>query len=84
MILQTVLFPDPFDKPLVARFDQSHTSSDGNDAEHLADDPIHKLLLGRDPLTGDLLLQRRHRIRPVPTESQNRTRNPTPVCTPPT
>ena len=38
----------------------------------------------REPLTGDLLLQRRHRIRPVPTESQNRTRNPTPVCTPPT
>ena len=25
---------------------------DGNDADHLADDPIHKLLLGRDPVTG--------------------------------
>ena len=25
---------------------------DGNDAEHLADDPIHKLLLGRDPVAG--------------------------------
>ena len=25
---------------------------DGNDAEHLADDPVHKLLLGRDPVTG--------------------------------
>ena len=28
---------------------------DGNDAEHLADDPIHKLLLGRDPVTGNPL-----------------------------
>ena len=26
---------------------------DGNDADRLADDPIHKLLLGRDPVTGD-------------------------------
>ena len=25
---------------------------DGNDAAHLADDPIHKLLLGRDPVAG--------------------------------
>ena len=25
---------------------------DGNDADHLADDPIHKLLLGRDPAGG--------------------------------
>ena len=25
---------------------------DGNDADHLADDPIHKLLLDRDPLAG--------------------------------
>ena len=25
---------------------------DGNDADHLADDPIHKLLLGRDPVSG--------------------------------
>ena len=105
---KTVLFPNLFDKPLLARFDQPHTSSDGarycsrrrrrctglvagfvrclvdrreprkvrhtladllnqrifgiacghpdgNDADHLADDPIHKLLLGRDPLTGDAL-----------------------------
>ena len=28
---------------------------DGNDAEHLADDPIHKLLLDRDPVTGEPL-----------------------------
>ncbi len=103
---RTVLFPDDlFDAPLLARFEQSHTSSDGgavllkaaekvyglvagflrclvdrrepgkvwhtlagllgqrifgiacghpygNDAEHLADDPIHKLLLGRDPVAG--------------------------------
>ena len=105
MISQTVLFPNLFAKPLLARFDQPHTSSDGgavllkaaekvyglvagfvrclvdrrepgkvrhtladllgqrifgiacghpdgNDAEHLAADPIHKLLLGRDPVAG--------------------------------
>ena len=104
-IPQTVLFPDLFDKPLVATFDQQHASSDGgavllkaaeqqygliegfaeclvddrqpgkvrhalgdllgqrifgiacghpdaNDAARLADDPIHKLLLGRDPVAG--------------------------------
>ena len=28
---------------------------DGNDADRLGDDPIHKLLLGRDPVTGDAL-----------------------------
>ena len=104
-IPQTVLFPELFDKPLVAMFDQPHASSDGgavllkaaerryglidgfarclidvrapgkvrhtledllaqrifglacgypdaNDADRLADDPIHKLLLGRDPIEG--------------------------------
>lgn len=107
-IPQTVLFPDLFNKPLIATFDQPHASSDGgaillnaaerryglidgfarclvddrapgkvrhtlrdllaqrifalacghpdaNDADRLADDPIHKLLLGRDPLVGDPL-----------------------------
>ncbi len=107
-IPQTVLFPDLFDKPLVATFDQAHASSDGgaillkaaerhyglidalarclvddrqrgkvrhslrdllaqrvfglacgypdaNDSERLGDDPIQKLLLGRDPITGDTL-----------------------------
>jgi hypothetical protein len=107
-IPHTVLFPDLFDKPLVATFDQPHASSDGgavllkaaerrygliggfarclvddrqpgkvrhsledllaqrifglacghadaNDADRLADDPIHKLLLGRDPVIGDSL-----------------------------
>ena len=107
-IAQTVLFPDLFEKPLVATFDQQHASSDGgavllkaaerqygliegfaeclvddrqpgkvrhalgdllgqrifgiacghpdaNDADRLADDPIHKLLLGRDPVAGDAL-----------------------------
>ena len=107
-VSQTVLFPDLFDKPLVATFDQQHASSDGgavllkaaerqyglidgfaeclvddrqpgkvrhtladllgqrifgiacghpdgNDGDRLADDPIHKLLLGRDPITGDAL-----------------------------
>jgi hypothetical protein len=107
-IPQTVLFPDLFNKPLVATFDQPHASSDGgaillktaearyglidgfarclvedrqsgkvrhtledllaqrifglacghpdaNDADRLADDPIHKLLLGRDPIEGDAL-----------------------------
>ena len=28
---------------------------DANDADRLADDPIHKLLLGRDPIAGDAL-----------------------------
>jgi hypothetical protein len=102
------LFPDLFDKPVVARFDQEHSSSDGgalllkaadrrlglvdtlscclpdereagkvthalhelvsqrvfglacgyadcNDAARLADDPIHKALLGRDPIEGGAL-----------------------------
>jgi hypothetical protein len=103
-----VLFPELFDHPVVARFDQEHGSSDGgavllkaadrrlgltadlaacltdrrqagkvaheleelvaqrvfaialgypdaNDAARLADDPIHKLLVGRDPVAGDAL-----------------------------
>src|SRR5713101_10185718 len=107
-IPQTVLFPDLFNKPLIATFDQPHASSDGgavllkaadaryglidgfarclvddrqpgkvrhtledllaqriyglacghpdaNDADRLADDPIQKLLLGRDPIGGDPL-----------------------------
>lgn len=107
-IPQTVLFPDLFDRPLVATFDQPHASSDGgavllkaaerryglidgfaralvddrqpskvrhtledlvaqrifglacgypdaNDADRLADDPIQKLLLGRDPVAGERL-----------------------------
>jgi len=107
-IPQTVLFPDLFDRPLVATFDQQHASSDGgavllkaaerqydlidgfarclvderqpgkvrhtladllaqriyglacgypdaNDADRLAEDPIHKMLLGRDPVAGDPL-----------------------------
>jgi hypothetical protein len=29
--------------------------ADANDADHLADDPIHKLLLGRDPIDGTSL-----------------------------
>ena len=102
---QTVLFPDLFDRPLVATFDQTHASSDGgaillkaadrrlglttaladaltdtrdparvthrlgdliaqrifglacgypdgNDADGLAEDPIQKLLLDRDPISG--------------------------------
>ncbi len=105
---QSVLFPELFGKPLVARFDRPHASSDGsavllraadrrlglrdsmaacmpetrdrsqlrhgldellaqrihglacgyedaNDAARLADDPIAKLLLGRDAVTGDAL-----------------------------
>ena len=104
-ISQTVLFPDLFDKPLVATFNREQASSDGgavllkaaervyglvkafarcladkrapakirhtlaeligqrifgiacghpdgNDADRLAEDPIHKLLLGRDPVDG--------------------------------
>ncbi len=102
------LFPDLFDKPVVARFDQEHSSTDGgalllkaadrrlglidtlsrclpderepgkiqhdltdlisqrvyglacgyadcNDAARLVDDPIHKALLGRDPIDGAAL-----------------------------
>ncbi len=102
------LFPDLFDKPVIARFDQENSSSDGgalllkaadrrlglidtlssclpdgrepgkvqheladlvaqrvyglacgyadcNDAARLADDPIHKALLGRDPIAGACL-----------------------------
>ena len=103
---QTVLFPDLFDKPLFAQFNQEQASSDGgaillkaaeriyglvkafagclfdkrapdktrhsladligqrifgiacghpdcNDGDRLADDPIHKLLLDRDPVSGE-------------------------------
>ncbi len=105
---QTVLFPDLCDKPVVATFDEPHSSSDGgalllkaidrrlgltaalaasatdprdatkvrhglhdliaqrvygiacgypdaNDADALADDPIQKLLLDRDPIAGERL-----------------------------
>ncbi len=105
---ECLLFPDLLDKPVVVRFDQEHSSSDGgalllkaadrrlglldtlsaclpdtrqegklthsltdlvaqraygiacgyadcNDAARLADDPIHKALLGRDPIDGDAL-----------------------------
>ena len=105
---QSVLFPELFDRPLIARFDRPHASSDGgavllkaadrrlglldamaacmretrdrskvrhsldellaqrvhglacgyedaNDAARLADDPIAKLLLRRDAVTGDAL-----------------------------
>ena len=105
---QCLLFPDLLDKPVVAEFDQEHSSSDGgalllkaadrrlglidtlsrclpdkreagkvtheltelvsqrvyglacgyadcNDAARLADDPIHKALLGRDPIDGNAL-----------------------------
>jgi hypothetical protein len=107
-IPQTVLFPDLFDRPLAATFDEAHASSDGgaillkaadarlgvinaltdcvsdartsgrvahtlreliaqrvfgiacgypdaNDAGRLADDPIQKLLLDRDPIDGSPL-----------------------------
>ncbi len=105
---ECLLFPDLLDKPVVAQFDQEHSSSDGgalllkaadrrlglidtlsrclpdereagkvthelthlvsqrvyglacgyadcNDAARLADDPIHKALLGRDPIEGNAL-----------------------------
>lgn len=103
-----VLFPELFDRPLIAAFDVPNASSDGgalllkamdgrlgliprlaaalvderqagkvrhglidllgqriyglalgyedaNDAARLADDPMHKLLLGRDPISGGAL-----------------------------
>ena len=105
---QSVLFPDLLGKSVVAKFDETHGSSDGgavllqaadqrlrlseqlaaclrdrrqpgkvthevvelfrqrlfaiacgyadcNDAARLADDPIHKMLVGRDPVDGDPL-----------------------------
>ena len=105
---QTVLFPDLISKPVLAAFDQAHSSSnggalllkaidgklglseqlaeclrdgrqagkvrhdlpelvqqrlfgialghpDGNDCSELADDPIHKMLVGRSPVHGDRL-----------------------------
>jgi len=105
---QSVLFPDLISKPVVAAFDQSHSSSDGgglllkavderlglsaklahclrdgrdserlqhelielvrqrlfgialghpdcNDARVLADDPVHKMLAGRMPISGERL-----------------------------
>ena len=105
---QSVLFPELFDRPLIARFDRLHASSDGgaillkaadrrlglldaladcvkdardpskvrhglgellaqrvyglacgyedaNDAARLRDDPVHKLLLGRDAVSGEAL-----------------------------
>jgi hypothetical protein len=105
---QTVLFSQLLSKPVIAKFDQEHSSTDGgalllkavderlglsqrlgacvedprqpgkvrhamldllrqrmfgiacgypdgNDAAHLADDPIHKLLLERDPIVGERL-----------------------------
>jgi len=107
-VTQTVLFPDLCDRPVMAAFNQAHSSSDGgavllkaadrrlglidglaatltdrrapprvqhslrdllaqrvygiacghadaNDAHALAEDPIHKLLLDRDPLSGPRL-----------------------------
>jgi hypothetical protein len=105
---ECVLFPELFDRPLVARFDQHRGSSDGgavllkaadaslrltarlaacipddrqagkirhellellrqrvyaiacgypdgNDAARLADDPVHKMVVERDPIDGDAL-----------------------------
>ena len=105
---QTVLLPDLFDKPVVAKFEQEQARSDGgaillkaadrvyglvkafaqclvdkrapdkirhslvdligqrvfgiacghpdrNDGDRLAEDPIHKLLLDRDPVSGERL-----------------------------
>lgn len=64
---QRVLFEDLFSKPVVAAMDLEHSSSDGGalllkavDARlgltaSLAADPIHKLLLGRDPIEGEAL-----------------------------
>ena len=79
-ISQTVLFPDLFDKPLVARFDQPHTSSDGGAVLLKAAEKVYGLVAGfvrclvdrREPgkvrhTLADLLGQRidlRHRLRP--------------------
>jgi len=127
-IPQPVQFPDLFDRPLVAAFDQPHASSDGgavllkaidrrlgltadlaaslvdarapgrvthtladllaqrvfglacgyadgNDADRLAEDPIQKLLLDRDPIEGDALAsQRRCRASRMPSGRARSTR----------
>ena len=72
--VQTMLFPDLFAKPLVAQLDTPQQSSDGGAillkaiderlgftarlAARLKDDPIHKLLVERDPVAGDPLASR--------------------------
>ena len=43
---QTVLFPDLFDKPLLARFDQPHTSSDGGAVLLKAAEKVYGLVAG--------------------------------------
>lgn len=62
-----LLFPELFDRPLMALFDVPNASSDGGAMllkaanrrlgliPRLADDPMHRLLLGRDPVTGEAL-----------------------------
>ena len=43
---QTVLFPDLFDNPLLARFDQPHTSSDGGAVLLKAAEKVYGLVAG--------------------------------------
>ena len=45
-IPQTVLFPDLFDKPLVATFDRRHASSDGGTVLLKAAEPVYGLVAG--------------------------------------
>ena len=45
-IAQTVLFPDLFDRPLVATFDQPHASSDGGAVLLKAADRRYRLIDG--------------------------------------
>lgn len=45
-ISQTVLFPNLFDKPLLARSDQSHTRSDGGAVLPRATEKVYGLMAG--------------------------------------
>ena len=49
-IPQTVLFPNLFDKPLLVRFDQPHTSSDGGAVLLKAAEKVYGLVAGFVPV----------------------------------
>ena len=51
-VSQTVRFPDPFDKPLVATFDQQHASSDGGAVLLKAAERQYGLIDGFDRVSG--------------------------------
>ena len=56
---QTVLFPDLFDKPLVATFNQEHASSDGGAVLLKAAERVYGLVQGVRPVFGRQAAPRR-------------------------